>query len=185
MTEADPLAGLYEVVSTTTLSQTEPILQRVFSISHNSFSIRTHRRPLDFNLLLGWFPGDERWPVAALLLKRGLTPLGPIGSYEEIAGIVGRSRDAVNTAIGSNGPKSVFSRLFNARLLMGDRSRRNELRFDLRLPSKVWVPLVQQRGVRTVAGLERSVRDGTVYDVRRVGREAIDQIGNALAAYYQ
>lgn len=184
MSERDPLQGLYEAAPTITRDQIRNVLARAFSSSAKGAKCaKVCKSPAEFNLLLGWVSGDERWPVAALLLRRGLTQRGiDEYTYRRIAELVGRSESSVNTVLGSKGSKSVYLRIQTAWELMGGTPRYNELRFGLGLPSEVWVTLARHE-IRSINGLKAAVKDGSIRRMPGFGATLTGKVTAALAGH--
>ncbi len=181
MVQIDPLEGLYEIAPKVSGARLEKLITRAFEgSSEGRKCAEACTKPAAFNMLLGWVPGDERWPVAALLLRRGLTIRGSAEStYNEIAGLVNRSTNSVSMAVNARGTKSVYRKIATAWELMGDNPQPNELRFDLKLPSPLWTALARRR-IRTIDALERAIKDESVYRVPGIGRETIARVAIEL-----
>lgn len=143
--DADVVDPWCQVPQDASVAQLRSVLVEVFP--DQSEVVTRFEVPFTFNLLIEWIPGDLRWPIAALLLRKGLVD-GVEYSARDVAEWLKRGVKSVENVTRPAGHQSYVTFLRNALYFCGGFAQPNELR-AMGMWSVEWTSLARAE-VRTV-----------------------------------
>lgn len=137
--DADLVDPLCIVPDSVSVQQLRQILTEAFP--HRNEAVVAFEVPLTFNLLTEWIPGDLRWPLATMLLRKGLVD-GVVYSTKQVSELLGRTVKSVENVTRPAGHQSYVTLLGDAHYFCGGVARPNELR-RIGLWSQMWTSLAR------------------------------------------
>lgn len=143
--DADVVDPWCQVPQDTSVKRLRSVLVEAFP--DQSEVVTRFEAPFAFNLLIEWIPGDLRWPIAALLLRKGLVD-GTEYSTRDVAGWLERGIKSVENVTRPAGHQSYVTFLRSALYFCSGSAQPNELR-SMGLWSVEWTSLARAE-VRTV-----------------------------------